>query len=506
MNPIPGPIILLALPLLGAVVAYLFRQLTIVAAFVSAMVTGALAYLCFRLPLGQSAFILGQEVAFGRPVVALGQTLVLNQAGQMWLAFVFVLMTIFYLIAWRLSQGRSFFAFSLVILTLYALVVLVQTFALAILVLGLSVAVAVFILQAGQLSTVRGAQRYLVVTLLAVPLLLMASWFVDQSMVETANAAALAEGSVPITAAQSLALARRALLPAALGFGLLLAVFPFSTWLPALAAGAPPIASAFVFTAGQAMALYLAVSFLDGAPVYLQDATTLSVIQLAGLGMAASGGLMAAVQHDFGRLFGYAALGDLGILLLAFSASGSQGLVLALLHGINRSVAIVLMATALSILRQRAVTDRFSSLSGVARRLPIATGGLILGGLALAGFPFTAGFPTHWAIGRSVWNWVQPYSPLAQEAVASAEAVPGQEWLWAFTLVALVTSFLGIVIGLLRGLNAMLGDKPREDIARQPILASALMLVLAAFTLVLGFYPQLFLEPVSRAVQAFSLF
>jgi formate hydrogenlyase subunit 3/multisubunit Na+/H+ antiporter MnhD subunit len=254
------------------------------------------------------------------------------------------------------------------------------------------------------------------------------------------------------------------------------------------------------------MALYLAVSFLDMTPAFLQDPMTLSVIQLAGLGMAVSGGLMAAVQHDFGRLFGYAALSDLGILLLAFSASGSQGLVLALLHGISRSVSIGLMATALSILRQRVVTDRFSSLSGIARRLPIATGGLILGGLALAGFPFTAGFPTHWAIGRSVWNWVQPYSPLAQEAVASAEVLPGQEWLWAFTLVALVASSLGIVVGLLRGLNAMVGSEPRDDVAGQPVLASGFVLILAAFTLILGFYPQLFLEPVSKAAQVFSLF
>jgi formate hydrogenlyase subunit 3/multisubunit Na+/H+ antiporter MnhD subunit len=506
VSPIPGPIVLLALPLLGAVVTYLFRHLAIVAAFLSAIVTGVLAFLCLRLPLDQSAFVLGQEIAFGRPVVALGQTLVLNPAGQMWLAYVFVLTGIFYLIAWRLSQGRSFFPFSLIILALYALVVLVQTFALAVLVLAVSVAVAVFILQAGQLSTIRGTQRYLVVTLLAVPLLLIAGWFVDQSMIEAANASALAEGAVPVTPDLSQSLMRRALLPAGLGFGLLLAVFPFSTWIPALAAGAPPITSAFVFTAGQAMALYLAVSFLDMAPAFLEEPITLSVIQLAGLGMAASGGVMAAVQRDFGRLFGYAALSDLGILLLAFSVTGSQGLVLALLHGISRSVAIGLMATALSILRHRATTDEFSGLAGIARRLPIATGGLILGGLALAGFPFTAGFPTHWAIGRSVWNWVQPFSPLAEEALARVEAAPGQEWLWAFTLVALVASSLGIVVGLLRGLNAMLGSEPRDGVARQPVLASFLILVLAAFTLILGFYPQLFLEPVSNAAQVFTLF
>jgi formate hydrogenlyase subunit 3/multisubunit Na+/H+ antiporter MnhD subunit len=506
VSPIPGPIVLLALPLLAAVLTYLFRHLAFVAATLAAVVASALAFLCLRLPLDRSAFVLGQEVAFGRPVVILGQTLVLNPAGQMWLAYVFVLVAVFYLIAWRLSQGRSFYPFSLAILALYALVVLVQTFALAVLVFAVSVAVSVFVLQAGQLAPIRGAQRYLVVTLLAVPLLLIAGWFVDQATLSAANAAALAEGSAPINPALSQTIARRALLPAALGFGLLLAVFPFSTWVPALAAGAPPLVSAFVFTAGQAVALYLSLSFLDMAPAFLREPATLTMIRLAGLGMAASGGLMAAVQRDFGRLFGYAVLSDLGILFLAFGSAGSQGLVLALLHGINRSVAIGLMATSLSIIRHRATTDRFAGLSSVAGRLPIATGGLILGGLALAGFPFTSGFPTHWAVGRSVWNWVQPFSPLAGEPLPGFEAAPGQDWLWGFALIALVASSVGIVIGLLRGLNAMLGSEPRDDIARQPILASVMVLALAVFTLVLGFYPQLFLEPASSAAQVFSLF
>ena len=66
--------------------------------------------------------------------------------------------------------------------------------------------------------------------------------------------------------------------------------------------------------------------------------------------------------------------------------------------------ASALMAAVLSIVRHRAATSRFRGLGGVARRLPVATGGLILGGLALGGFPLTAGFPTRWAISRAVWN------------------------------------------------------------------------------------------------------
>ena len=466
MNPIPGPLLLLVLPLAAAVITYLIRRWSVLAALVASATTATLAFLCLRLPLDRSAFVLEQEVAFGRPVVILGQTLQLEPAGQLWLAFIFLLATLFFLSAWPISQGRSFLPFGLVILALYALVILLPIFSLAVLIFGISAALTVFILQAGQLGSIRGAQRYLLVSLLAVPLLLAAAWMVEPSSTGGVNPE----------------MARRALVPVALGFGLLLAAFPFGTWMPVVAAEAPPIVTAFVFTAGQAMALFLALSFLGDNPWLLADPVTATMLQLAGLVMCISGGVMAGVQRDFGRWFGYAALSDLGVLLLALGGAGSQAVILALLHLVARSIPIALMALALAILRHRATTDRFQGLQGIARKLPLATAGLMLGGLALAGFPLTAGFPAHWAVYRS----------LASE-----------QWLW--TLLLLVSS-AGIIVGLLRGLNAMLGADARPEVARQPIVASLLLLILVALTIALGLYPQLLLDPVQSAAQAFSLF
>jgi NADH-quinone oxidoreductase subunit N len=466
MSPLPGPILLLVMPLLAAGVTYFVRRIALLAAFIASATAGLAAFLCLRLPLDRSAFVLGQEVAFGRPVVILGQTLQLHSAGQLWLAFIFALAVLFYLLAWRVSQGRSFFSFSLAIIALYVLVILLESFSLQVLVYAISVTLAVFIIQGGQLASVRGAQRYLVVSLLAVPLLLAAAWLVNPAGSSLQDADAL----------------RRVLLPAALGFGLLLGAFPFGTWMPALAANTLPIVTAFVFTAGQAMALYLTLVFLQDNPLIMSNGTTQDVIQVAGLVMAVAGGIMAAVQRGFGRLFGYAAMSDMGVLLLALVAAGSQSLTLVLLHLVSRGAIITLVAAALAVLRHRATTDSFDELEGVARRLPLVTSGLVLGTLALAGFPLTAGFPIRWAVYR---------------------AVSGDQDLWLFLLLA---SSAGIVIGLLRGLNAMLGTRVRDDVARQPVLASFLVLALAILVIVLGLVPQLFLEPVSRAAQAFALF
>jgi formate hydrogenlyase subunit 3/multisubunit Na+/H+ antiporter MnhD subunit len=475
---------------LAAVITYLVRRWTILAAFVAALTAGTLAILCWRLPADRSAFVLGQEVAFGRPVIIVGRTLLLEPAGQAWLAFVLTLATVMFLIAWRIPQGRLFFPVSLTILGLYALVSLLQTFSLAVLAFAISVTLAVFIIQTGWHSSVRGAQRYLLVTLLSVPLLLAAAWLVDQQTLSPENAE----------------MARQALLPAVLGFGLLLAVFPFGTWMPALAADAPPIVTAFIFTAGQAMAIYLVLTFLNNAPWLLGDPNMPAVVQLAGLVMAASGGLMAAVQRDLGRLLGYAALSDLGYLLLAFVSVGSQGLSLTLLYLVNRSISIMLMATALAVLRARVGTDSLGGLQGAARRLPIAALGLTIGGLALAGFPLTAGFPNHWAVGRAIWNLAQPLTAVTEGAAATIDAIAGRRWMEWVVLATLLLSSGGIIVGLLRGLSAMLGADPREEMIRQPVIASLMILGLASLVIVLGVYPQLFLEPVLRAADAFILF
>jgi formate hydrogenlyase subunit 3/multisubunit Na+/H+ antiporter MnhD subunit len=230
------------------------------------------------------------------------------------------------------------------------------------------------------------------------------------------------------------------------------------------------------------MAVFLAFTFLRTSPWSLNDRNALNVVQFAGLVMTVSGGLMAGVQRDLGRVFGYAALSDLGYFLLAVGLGGGQGTTLALLHTVNRSMAITLVAAALAILRQQAATDAFAHLAGMARRLPIATAGLLLGGLALAGFPFTAGFPTHWAIVR---------------AVASNHTG------WALLLLA---SSAGIAIGFLRGLSSMIGAGPGDKVARQPIIASLMVLILGAVVVVLGVYPQLFLGPIRSAVEALALF
>jgi formate hydrogenlyase subunit 3/multisubunit Na+/H+ antiporter MnhD subunit len=466
MTPLPGPILLVAILALAALLAFVVRRWAPASMLVAAVASGGLAVLCGWLPLDRSAYVLGQEVAFGRPVVIAGRTLILDAAGQSWLAVVCGTAALAFVLAWRLRQGRLFFSFGLVLLGFYALAALVQGLDLSVLAVVMGATPALFLLQGEKPGPVRGGDRYLVVTLLAAPLLLSASWLAGQGQPG-------AEGS---------AMARMALLPAGLGFGMLLAAFPFGTWMPALTAGAPPLSAALVMSVSQAMALYLVALFVQKTPWLLQDGALLEVVQFVGLVTAVAGGLMAAVQRDLGRLFGYAALCDVGIVWLALGTGGSQSMVLGLQHAANRSVPLLLMGACLALLRHRAGSDDLAALRGVARRLPIHTAGFVIGGLALAGFPLTAGFATHWGVGR---------------------AVTDAHWSWTLLLLA---SSAGVVIGLLRALAAMLGEEPRDDMGKQPVVRSVLVVLAAAVVIALGVFPQLFLPLVERAVEALALF
>jgi len=87
---IPGPLLLIVLPLIAAPVVYLVRRWTLIASALAAGTSLALGLACLRLPLDAPATFLGRPVQLGQPVVVLGRELVLQPAGASALGFIFV--------------------------------------------------------------------------------------------------------------------------------------------------------------------------------------------------------------------------------------------------------------------------------------------------------------------------------------------------------------------------------------------------------------------------------
>jgi formate hydrogenlyase subunit 3/multisubunit Na+/H+ antiporter MnhD subunit len=257
-----------------------------------------------------------------------------------------------------------------------------------------------------------------------------------------------------------------------LSFGIFLAVVPFHAWVPSLSSDAPPFVFSLVLSNISAAILFLLLDIFQLHPWLIEDGRIFKMMRVGGLLTAALSGALAFAQRDFGRLLGYASLGDMGFILVALGTASSSGLSAAFLQFAGRSLALLLAGMSLDLMRRSVGGDSFSDLRGIGRSLPVATFGLILGGLSLSGFPLTFGFVTRWALLRLVGDF---------------------KWV-------LLGSSCGVSLGFLQGLVALLSPTPSTKFEREPLVASFIILVAIAFCLLLGLYPQ-FLLPL---VQDFS--
>jgi formate hydrogenlyase subunit 3/multisubunit Na+/H+ antiporter MnhD subunit len=468
-----GPLPLIILPLAMAPIVYFLRRWPIVASLSASVTALVTAGLCLRLPLNDPAYVLGRELA-------------LNHPSQMVVAFILVTAAILFLCAWltsqspslrqvhpehgRRAQGTAFIPFGLAILGLLSGAATIHLFVFAALLLEIAAIVAVFAIQSDQRGSTRAALRYLTITALALPCFLVTAWLFELHARHPHNVA-LAEPAVSLLV---------------LGFAILLGAVPLQAWLPAVAVEAPPMVTAFLVSTVNPVLFLLLTSLFQGYPWLIADNQAFQLLTVGGLLTAFVGGFLALGQQDFGRLLAYAALSDLGCLLLSLGTASVEGLTAAALQLVNRSLALVLAGVGLAALRRYTSSDAFADLGNVARRMPLVSAGLLTGLLSLAGFPLTGGFASRWPIYRLVYQENQLYA------------------------IALIISGGAVALGCWRGLLALLGPDAHPELERKPIPllrrlpTAAVMLLLTLLCLALGLFPQLFLPPILKSVEGFT--
>jgi len=121
----------------------------------------------------------------------------------------------------------------------------------------------------------------------------------------------------------------------------------------------------------------------------------------------------------------------------------------------------------------------------MARRQPLATAALILGGLSLAGLPPLAGFAGRWAL-------LDFFAP------------EHTSWCWLIFLAG-----CGVVIGYLRGLRATLAPAPEESederTQSEPVIAAVMTGATLILATALSFNPRAVFSLAARIVAALVL-
>jgi formate hydrogenlyase subunit 3/multisubunit Na+/H+ antiporter MnhD subunit len=469
---IAGPWVLVSLPLVVTPVVYLVRRWAFLGAVLAGGTAAVLAWLCATAPLSEPVTLLGRSLLLGQPVALLGRELAVTPASQTALGFLFGLAAISFLLAWPVSPGRSFFPLGLALLSGWAAALLMRTFAFTGVILWLVSTLATMVIQGGRLASTRGAGRQMIMLSLAVPLLLLSSSLIEARSVNP----------------DDFLHAQPTMLLTAIGLAILFAAFPFEGWVSAMATDAQPGVAALVVSGYQVVVLLMALDLFRDQPWLVADGQILSLLAWGGLLAAAIGGGLAATQRHFASLLGYTALNDLGVGLVALALGSKTGLTIALSMVATRAVSLLLAGASLAVIRRRAEGTSFAKVTGLGHCLPLATAGLLMGGLSLCGFPLTASFVARWAL-------------LDQVAPA------GGPWAWGLLL-----SSLGAMTGWLRGALALLAptNAPTSDspsVRRTPLVAGILLTALMVICLWLGRHPDrllLWLRPVVDAYTSFA--
>lgn len=268
-----------------------------------------------------------------------------------------------------------------------------------------------------------------------------------------------------------------------IGLGVKLAAFGLHIWLPYAHAEAPTPISALLSPAMIGIGAYgllrLWMDLLTG------DYTQYSIyINLWGLVTMIYGGAMALMQNDIKRLLAYSSISQMGYILFGLGSESVLGISGATLiyvsHGLGKALLFMMAG---SIILQTG-TRSMSQLGGLAGKMPYTAVLAMIGGLTIIGLPPTSGFMSEWIT----------FSGALQSGVEHAETL--RVVVFALGLVATLLT-AGYILWMYK--RIFFGKIPQRlvNVKDSNRYITATMAFLAAMTLIVGVYPDMFLVPIT---------
>jgi NADH-quinone oxidoreductase subunit L len=161
---------------------------------------------------------------------------------------------------------------------------------------------------------------------------------------------------------------------------------PLHVWLPDAMAGPTPV-SALIHAATMVTAGVFLLARLF--PVLSQSLVVMTVIAVVGVITLFFGGLLALVQDDLKKVLAYSTISQLGYMVAAIGVGGYTASVFHLFtHGFFKA----LLFLGAGSLIHSVHSNNMSDMGGMRKPMPVTFWTFIIGSLALAGFPLTAGF------------------------------------------------------------------------------------------------------------------
>jgi NADH-quinone oxidoreductase subunit L len=189
---------------------------------------------------------------------------------------------------------------------------------------------------------------------------------------------------------------------------------PLHVWLPDSMEGPTPI-SALIHAATMVTAGIFMVARMS--PLYELSETALSFVLVIGAITALFMGLLGIIQNDIKRVVAYSTLSQLGYMTVALGVSAySAGIFHLMTHAAFK--ALLFLAAGSVIIGMHHEQD-IRKMGGIKKYMPITYWCMLIGSLALIGFPGFAGFFSKDAIIEAVHASQIPGASLAYVAVVA---------------------------------------------------------------------------------------
>ncbi|MEX1164506.1 MAG: NADH-quinone oxidoreductase subunit L [Nitriliruptor sp.] len=161
---------------------------------------------------------------------------------------------------------------------------------------------------------------------------------------------------------------------------------PLHVWLPDAMAGPTPV-SALIHAATMVTAGVFLIARLY--PVVAQSYAVMATIAIVGVITLFFGGLLAVVQDDIKKVLAYSTVSQLGYMMAALGIGGyTAGIFHLFTHGFFKALLFLGSGSLIHAVH----SNNMSDMGGMRKPMPYTFWTFIIGTLALAGFPLTAGF------------------------------------------------------------------------------------------------------------------
>ena len=174
---------------------------------------------------------------------------------------------------------------------------------------------------------------------------------------------------------------------------------PLHVWLPDAMEGPTPI-SALIHAATMVTAGVFMVARM--APLYNLSAAAMDVVAVTGAATMVLGATIALTQHDIKRVMAYSTVSQLGFMMMACGLGAyAAGIFHLLTHGAFKALLFLGCGSVIIALHHEQDMRR---MGGLKDKMPVTYWTFVIGSLALAGFPLTAGFFSKDEILVSAWT------------------------------------------------------------------------------------------------------